>query len=57
MEIDLPNAKEKPLGEFMQFKMLETMFLGHLFGVNAFDQPDVAKYKYKTKKILSQTND
>jgi len=53
MEIELTNKKERGLGEFMQFKMIEMMFLGKLFDVNAFDQPDVEGYKSKTKEILS----
>ena len=53
-EIQLDNISEKSIGEFMQFKMIETMILGTLFGVNAFNQPNIDKYKYETKKALSE---
>jgi len=53
MEIVFNNASEEALGEFMQFKMIETMFLGVFMDVNAFDQPQVELYKTETKKILS----
>ncbi len=53
MEVVLKDASEESLGEFMQFKMIETMYLGSLMGVNAFDQPQVELYKTETKKILS----
>ncbi len=55
VEIDLGEVGEKSLGYFMQFKMIEMMFLGHFMGVNAFDQPDVESYKSKTREILSGT--
>jgi len=42
------------LGQFMQWRMIETMLLAHLMGVNAFDQPEVELYKIETKKILAQ---
>ncbi|MEW5908086.1 MAG: hypothetical protein AB1643_02820 [Patescibacteria group bacterium] len=45
MEIDLPEISENVLGEFMQFKMMEVVFLAKLFNVNAFDQPAVEEYK------------
>ena len=53
-EIVLDDITEYSLGEFMQFKMLEMMYLGKLMGVNTFDQPNVESYKEETKKILSQ---
>jgi len=53
-EIQLEDISEKSIGEFMQFKMIETMILGTLFGVNAFNQPNIDKYKYETKKTLSE---
>ncbi len=52
MEITLDAVNEHALGAFMQYKMIEVMFLGKLFGVNAFNQPDVELYKKETKKIL-----
>ena len=53
MEIVLDDVSEKSLGQFMQFKMIEMMYLGRLMGVNAFDQPNVESYKSETRKILS----
>jgi glucose-6-phosphate isomerase len=52
-EIELPGQNEEAIGEFMQFKMMEMMYLGKLMGVNPFDQPNVEDYKTETKKILS----
>ncbi len=52
LEIILPDISAKSLGEFMQFKMMEVMFLGKLLRVNAFDQPNVELYKTETKKLL-----
>lgn len=40
------------VGEFLQWKMVETFFLGRLFGVNPFDQPNVESYKSVTRKLL-----
>lgn len=48
------DTSEKSLGFFMQFKMFETIFLGKLLGINAFDQPNVEDYKVNTKKLLKQ---
>lgn len=54
LEIDLENTSEKGIGYFLQFKMVEMMYLGKLMGVNTFDQPDVESYKTRTKEILSK---
>ena len=53
MEIVLPEIAAFALGEFMQFKMIEMMYLGKLMNVNTFDQPNVELYKQETKKILT----
>ncbi len=53
MEVMLEDISEKSLGEFLQFKMLEIIYLGKLLNVNTFDQPNVEDYKVETKKILS----
>ncbi|MBI5798960.1 MAG: hypothetical protein HZB10_03435 [Candidatus Yonathbacteria bacterium] len=53
MEIVLPNSAPYSLGQFLQFKMLEVMYLGKLFGINAFDQPAVEWYKKEVRKILA----
>jgi glucose-6-phosphate isomerase len=52
VEIILDEISLESLGQFMQFKMIEIMYLGELFGVNAFDQPNVESYKQETRKIL-----
>ncbi len=46
---ELPYA----LGLFMSMRMRETMYVAHLLGVNAFDQPNVELYKQKTRAILA----
>lgn len=40
------------IGQFMQIKMIEIMYLGYLLNVNPFDQPQVENYKKETKNIL-----
>jgi len=57
MEIGLPCKSEFFLGQFLQFKMMETMYLAYLLGVNPFDQPNVESYKEETRKILQKKND
>lgn len=54
MEIVLDDISERSLGEYLQFKMLEMMYLGQFLNVNAFDQPSVESYKIETKKILEK---
>jgi glucose-6-phosphate isomerase len=54
MEIKLPCKSEYPIGQFLQFKMIETIYLGFLLGVNPFDQPNVESYKEETRKILQK---
>ncbi len=54
-EIILDEINESGLAEFMQFKMVEMMYLGKLMNVNTFDQPHVELYKVETKKILQGT--
>ena len=51
-EIILEDKSEKYIGEFLQFKIMEIIFLAHLLEVNPFDQPNVEKYKIETRKIL-----
>ena len=52
MEIQLEGITPYELGAFMQFKMIEMMYLGKLLNVNPFDQPNVESYKIETKKLL-----
>jgi glucose-6-phosphate isomerase len=51
-EVIIKDLKEDSLGRFLQFKMLEMMFLAELLNVNAFDQPNVEDYKKETRKLL-----
>jgi glucose-6-phosphate isomerase len=53
-EIVLPDKSECSVGQFLQFKMIETIYLGYLLGVNPFGQPSVESYKKETRRILSQ---
>ena len=55
VEVTLPDKTPGSIGQFMQFKMMEMMFLGTLCGVNAFDQPSVEAYKQETRLILEKT--
>jgi len=52
MEIVLEENNEFALGEYLQFKMIEMMYLAKLLDVNAFNQPHVELYKKETKRIL-----
>ena len=52
MEIAMERIDEQTIGAFLQFKMIEMMYLGQLLNVNTFDQPSVEAYKVETKKIL-----
>lgn len=52
VEVVLEKKSEEVLGELMTFKMIETLFLGHLMGVNVFDQPAVELYKKETRRLL-----
>jgi glucose-6-phosphate isomerase len=56
VEIKLSCKSEYPIGQFLQFKMIETIYLGYLLGVNPFDQPNVESYKEETRKILQKNN-
>jgi glucose-6-phosphate isomerase len=40
------------VGLFMGMRMMETMYVAELLGINAFDQPNVELYKDKTREIL-----
>jgi glucose-6-phosphate isomerase len=54
VEVVLPDKTAYSIGQFMQFKMMETMFLGALCEVNPFDQPNVEAYKRETRKLLEE---
>ena len=50
----IPEKSAYYIGQLMQIKMMEIMYLGFLLNVNPFDQPQVEDYKRETKKILSE---
>ena len=52
IEIMLPDKSEASIGQFLQFKMMETIMIGSLLQVNPFDQPNVESYKCETRKLL-----
>jgi glucose-6-phosphate isomerase len=54
VEVVLEDTSEYTLGQFLQFKMFEIMYLARLFEVNAFDQPNVEDYKKETRRILNE---
>lgn len=54
MEVVLDDLTESSLGAYLQWKMLEMMYLGQLLNVNSFDQPNVEAYKVETKRVLEQ---
>jgi len=54
VEITLPDKTENSIGQFLQFKMMETIYPAYLLDVNPFDQPNVESYKSETRKILAR---
>lgn len=51
-EIAFDEINAFEIGAYMQYKMMEIMYIAQLLEVNAFDQPQVELYKIETKKIL-----
>lgn len=52
VEIDLEQADAWELGYYVQFRMIEMMYLGRLLNLNTFNQPAVEMYKTVTRKLL-----
>lgn len=52
ISIELHDAKETEIGNYMQFKMLEVYFLAKLLDINPFDQPEVNSYKEQLIKYI-----
>lgn len=50
--ITLPEKNEFFIGQFLQLKMIEIMYLGYLLEVDPFDQPNVELYKKEVKNIV-----
>ncbi|HEB41507.1 MAG TPA: hypothetical protein ENI08_00615, partial [Candidatus Dependentiae bacterium] len=53
ISIVLPEKSAYYVGQLLQFKMIEIMYLGYLLDINPFDQPQVELYKKETRKILA----
>ena len=53
-EIEIQNNDPKTLGELLSYFILETILVGHLVGINHFNQPAVEQEKIQTKKELSK---
>ena len=52
MVMQLPEKNAYYVGQFLQFKMFEIMYLGQMLNINAFDQPNVELYKKILKKLI-----
>ena len=50
--VGLPVVDEYCVGQLLQWKMLEIIYLGELLNVNPFDQPQVELYKKETRELL-----
>jgi glucose-6-phosphate isomerase len=48
----IPAKKPLYIGQFLQCKLFEVVYLGYLLNINPFDQPNVEKYKQETGRIL-----
>ncbi len=53
VSVVLPEKSEFCIGQFLQFKMIEMMYLGFLCNVDPFDQPNVELYKREAQRILN----
>lgn len=53
-EISLSDLEPESIGKLLQLKMCAVMYLGNLFEVNPFDQPEVEAYKEATRKVLGE---
>ena len=53
IDITLEKVDEYTLGQYLEFRMIEMMYIAELLNLNAFDHPSVEEYKIETKKLLS----
>lgn len=51
--LQVPEKSTYYIGQLLQWKMIEIMYLGYLLQINPFDQPQVELYKQETRKILA----
>ncbi|TRZ52927.1 hypothetical protein D4R99_01780 [bacterium] len=54
VETVLPGISEQTLGQYFMLKMMETILLGKLWDVDAFDQPEVESYKKAARELLKR---
>jgi len=52
-DIVLDDISEVRIGEFLQFRMIETIFIAQLLEINPFDQPNIEEYKSEARRILA----
>jgi len=53
-EIVLDGISEMEIAKYMMFKMMETLYLGYLWDINVFSQPNVEEYKARTHRSLGR---
>lgn len=53
IEIVWPKKSAFYVGQFLQYSMIQMVYLGYLLDINPFDQPEVELYKQETRKILA----
>ncbi len=51
--VTIPSQNAYCIGQYLQLQMMSVMILASFFGVNAFDQPAVEKYKKHALAILN----
>lgn len=49
----LPKKNEFFIGQFLQWKIIEMIYLGYLLEVDCFDQPNVELYKKEALRLLA----
>ena len=54
VEVVFPEVNEETVGAYLQFRMIEIMYVAKLLNINAFDQPNVETYKKETKVFLEK---
>lgn len=55
MEITLTDSTAFEIGEYLQYKMLETILLAKLLNIDAFGQANVEEYKQITRELLAKS--
>lgn len=54
ISVKFPAKTEFYLGQFLQWKIFEIIYLGYLFNIDPFTQPHVELYKKATRELLEQ---